>query len=202
MADFKIAHDETMGNEGGYANNPADAGGETYKGIARKFWGSWRGWVIIDRAIASLVKQPPYGTREYRNWTDHLNKQLAGLNSLQELVLAFYRVNFWDKYRLTEIQNQQVANWLYDHAVNGGGRGAMWMQEAAGVTADGDIGPKSVEAINAAIPADLLNKAREIAKNYRLAKVEKYPDQKQFLHSWLSRDGYNEAEIKQIIATA
>lgn len=38
MADFDKAHLEVMGNEGGYANNPVDAGGETYKGIARKFW--------------------------------------------------------------------------------------------------------------------------------------------------------------------
>lgn len=200
MAEFKIAHDETMGNEGGYANNPADAGGETYKGIARNYWGTWQGWAIIDRAKSAITKQPAYGTNSYWPWAQHVNKSLAALTRLQELVMQFYKVNFWDKYRCGEIDNQRVANWLYDHAVNGGARGAQWIQEALGLIVDGDIGPKSLAAINAADPDTLLLQAREVAKNFRLERVRKHPDQKQFLHSWLSRDGYNDAEIHEITA--
>ena len=42
MANFHIGHSVTMGNEGGYANNPADRGGETWMGISRKIGGLGR----------------------------------------------------------------------------------------------------------------------------------------------------------------
>ncbi|MDX2189374.1 MAG: glycosyl hydrolase 108 family protein [Bacteroidota bacterium] len=48
MATFEQALTKVLKNEGGYANNPSDPGGETYKGIARKIFGKWDGWVNID----------------------------------------------------------------------------------------------------------------------------------------------------------
>jgi lysozyme family protein len=201
MADFDKAHAKTMGNEGGFAHNPADAGGMTYKGIAREFWPTWQGWRGIDAALGNMVKMPRYGTEECRNWVKHLNSTLAGMPLLQKYVLDFYEANFWKAYSLGEIQNQEVAEWLYDHTVNAAARGVKWIQEAAGVTPDGGVGPITLAAINAADPKDLLEKAKGIAVAYRLAKVEKDPTQKQFLHSWLSRDGLTEEEIKAAIAT-
>ena len=47
-ASFKPAFDATMRNEGGYGNDPQDPGGETYRGIARKFHSKWEGWTTID----------------------------------------------------------------------------------------------------------------------------------------------------------
>lgn len=34
--------------EGGYANVPGDRGGETYRGISRKFHPQWDGWETLD----------------------------------------------------------------------------------------------------------------------------------------------------------
>jgi lysozyme family protein len=42
-----MKHVEEM--EGGWANNPADSGGETFRGIARNFHKSWPGWAIDRR---------------------------------------------------------------------------------------------------------------------------------------------------------
>lgn len=201
MADFFVAFEESMGNEGGFAHNPADAGGMTYKGIARNFWPKWGGWKYIDGAVDQLNRMPAYGTKEYLNWSRHLNKCLADINALQSLVKTFYKVNFWDTARLDEVQDQQVANWIFDHHVNGGARGIKWVQEAAGVTADGQIGPASIAAINAADPLTLLERARNIAGNYRLDKIKKDPTQRQFCAGWLKRDGFSETEIKEMIAT-
>ena len=50
MAQFEPAFEKTMKFEGGYANNPADRGGETYRGIARKIWPGWNGWPLVDAA--------------------------------------------------------------------------------------------------------------------------------------------------------
>ena len=35
-------------SEGGYANMEGDSGGETYKGISRKWFPKWEGLKIID----------------------------------------------------------------------------------------------------------------------------------------------------------
>lgn len=202
MADFNAAHNKMLGNEGGYANNPDDAGGETYKGISRRFWPQWGGWKYVDGVKANTVQPPERGTAAYQDYVAHLNRCLAGLAALQQLVVDFYKKNFWDKCRLGEVNDQAVADWLYDHAVNGGNRGVMWMQEAVGVKADGVVGPQTIRAINAVDPKALLDRVMDIAVAYRMAKVQDEPDQRQFLHSWLERDGLPEERIKQVMATA
>ncbi|WP_191966122.1 glycoside hydrolase family 108 protein [Oryzomonas japonica] len=199
MVDFTTVHATVISNEGGYANNPADAGGETYKGIARKFWPNWAGWKYVDGVKANTIPQPVHGTTAYRRYVSHLNECLAGLASLQQMVLDFYRRNFWDKYRLSEINDQSVATWLYDHVVNGGARGAMWLQEAAGVTADGKVGPATIAAINAADSVALLQDAEDVVAFYRLDRAAADPSQIQFLPSWLRRDGVSQEEITQVM---
>lgn len=200
MAVFEIAHEITMGNEGGFANNPDDVGGMTYKGIAIKYHPTWRGWQYVKNVLAASVNQPPYGSTEYRNWARYINKELANIPSLQKLVLEFYRANYWQANCLDLVESQTVANRMYDWAVNTGSRGNKWIQRALGITEDGSIGPKSIAAINAADPADLLSKAREHAKAHRFKVVEAKPSQKQFLTGWLRRDGFSDEEIKEMTA--
>lgn len=202
MFDFTTVHATVISNEGGYANNPADAGGETYKGISRKFWPNWAGWKYVDGVKANTIAQPAQGTTAYRSYVSRLNYCLAGLASLQQVVLDFYRRNFWDKYRLSEINDQSVAAWLYDHVVNGGAKGAMWLQEAAGVTADGKVGSATIAAINASDPVELLREAEDVAAFYRLDKAAADPSQVQFLPSWLRRDGVSAEEITQVMQAA
>lgn len=189
-------------NESGYANNPSDAGGETYNGIARKFWPNWGGWKYIDGVKANTAPQPIFGTAAYQKYAAYMNRCLAELTSLQQMILDFYRVNFWDKYRLSEVNDQAVAAWLYDHVVNGGACGAKWLQEAVGVAADGKVGPATIAAINAADPATLLQDAKDVAAFYRLDRAAADPSQIQFLPSWLRRDGVSVEEINQVMQAA
>lgn len=204
-ADFLIAHRETMGEEGGYANNPDDLGGPTYKGCAKNFFGKLPLWQLIDWHLSQVPPQPPYNWRKgspYREWVEKLNARLAADRDLQAKILSFYRVVFWNGHNIDQIRDQRVANWLYDHAVNGGGRGIGWMQTAAGVTADGDIGPKTIAAINAADPVALLNRAEDEAGVYRLKRAHDKPSQIQYLPSWLKRDGLSQQEIRQVMFAA
>jgi len=115
MADFHIAHKKTARNEGGYANDPADRGGETWKGIARKFHPNWPGWKIID---------------EYKIYKD-FKSRLARDEHLDKLLLEFYRVEFWNRIRGDEIRHQIVANSLYDSAVNMGVSQAIKLAQRA-----------------------------------------------------------------------
>lgn len=199
MATFEIARRITARFEGGYANNPADVGGETYKGIARNFHPQQSVWRFVDMAKSELGA-PTAGNRAA--WVRQLNANLEGIPALQTAVDEFYRANFWDRFKLTSIQEQSIANWIYDHAVNAGVRGIKWAQETAGVKIDGIIGYHSIEAINAMGPLKFLRKAEDVAAFYRLDRALDRPDQIQFLPSWLRRDGVSAEEIREVMAMA
>lgn len=175
MANFEIAEKITGGNEGGYANNPADTGGETWAGVSRNNFPTWTGWVIIDQ-----IK------RNYGKDARTINKHAFANTELKKSVSDFYKKNFWDVNKLDQFKDQQVANTVYDFGVNSGvGRAAKFLQEVLGVTVDGKIGPNTLKALNEgnqeAIHAKY-NCKREVA--YRSWAVG---NQAQFLKSWLSR---------------
>lgn len=181
MAKFEIAESITGRNEGGYANNPADTGGETYAGIARNHWPKWEGWNVIDHIKLQ------YG-RAAKTINYHASKHAV----LNKMISDFYKENFWNRNRLDTITDQQLANTVYDFGVNSGtGRAAKFLQQAANdtglvtLTVDGAVGPKTIAAINALNPLNVYtnyNRRRETF--YRsIAKG----NQAQFLKSWLSR---------------
>lgn len=101
MADFKIALSLTDKNEGKYDNDPKDLGGETYRGIARNYNKDWNGWIIIDSMKAR--KDFP--------------KCLDAVEELQQLVFLRYKAKEWNTIKGDEIENQAIANELYDQAV-------------------------------------------------------------------------------------
>lgn len=211
MADFPPAYAKTNSAEGGVSYNPADKGNTlvngvvtvpTYKGISPVYWPKWGGWKYISGVVAMLTPMPPHGTDAHVNWCRYLNRRLAELSVLQNLVLEFYRTNFWSANRLGEINDQSVAEWIYDHIVNAGARGIMWAQLAVNVTPDGGLGPKTMAAINAANPAELLERMSDIAGAFRLDRCHNSGGQLQFLTGWLRRDGQPENIIKMVHTAA
>jgi len=99
MAEFELAFKHTMGVEGGYSNLKADRGGETYKGISRRFHPSWKGWPIVERLREDRIR-------------------LAQDQDLQRLVRDFYKTKFWDVMDCDSISSQRVAEELFDTGVN------------------------------------------------------------------------------------
>jgi lysozyme family protein len=184
MAQFEVAYAKTSRNEGGYANNLKDRGGETFHGIARKFWPMWTGWVLIDAERSKF----PSDIHNSKNWKQ-VDKVLESVPRLKELVRSFYKANFWDDIEGDRINSQEVANTLYDWAVNSGeGSPAKAIQRIVGATPDGDIGPATAAKINAYVnQASLPGMLRE--KRVQLVKeiVKNDPSQSVFLDNWVSR---------------
>lgn len=146
MANFDKALKKILGSEGGYANDPDDPGRETYCGISRKFWPKWEGWEWID---AHKKNFGPIRT----------NEKIKGYELLKEIT-AFYYKYFWKPLKCDLIDNQSVAESLFDHAVNAGGKTAVRMlqreinlyaQTYESIAEDGLIGPKTIGALAAAI---------------------------------------------------
>ena len=78
MADFLTAYAPLARYEGGWCNDPADRGGETYAGIARNFFPAWPGWALIDAAAAR---------RESKVSTSKLNQFLTDLREFGHTVV-------------------------------------------------------------------------------------------------------------------
>ncbi len=186
MAKFEIAENIPGINEGGYANNARDRGGETYAGIARKFWGKWIGWKYIDQYKLDYEKAKNSGKTKLTlaQWVNASAKVLG--QPVRELVVSFYKQNFWELNNLSQFKDQQLANSIYDFGVNSGkGRAVQFLEQLFGVKKDGIMDSKVIQLANDADPEQILtayNKAREIF--YRSIAVG---DQAQFLKSWLSR---------------
>lgn len=165
MANYLSAIKKTLQFEGGYANVPGDGGGETYRGISRVYHPDWRGWAVVDRKK---------------------RKQGEIIAMLEQDVIDFYRAQYWDKIRLDEVCNDDVAGFVFDWYINSGTSGIKMIQRAVGVADDGIIGNKTIAAINnynGGIAG--LKKQREAF--YR-AIVANNPSQKKFLTGWLNRN--------------
>jgi lysozyme family protein len=131
MAEFKPAYHRTAKSEGGWNHVAGDRGGETYKGIARKFWPEWPGWKLVD--AAKPLK----------------HNQVIKSSALDQLVMDFYKKNFWDPVQGDQLRFQDFANELYDMAVNSGTSTAIkTAQKAAGIAVTGKIDSLTLAKFN------------------------------------------------------
>jgi len=177
MADFNISYKHTAINEGGYANHPKDKGGETYAGVSRKNWPNWGGWRFIDG-----IKQQ-HGTT-----AAIINKYADASEIVHNLVLEFYKTNFWYPLNLNLVNDQQLANNVYDFAVNAGvTTAAKRLQRAAGVKYDGIIGNKTILAVNSQPAKKLYDAFNDFRKAYYDNIIANNPSQAVFKNSWYSR---------------
>jgi lysozyme family protein len=164
MADFIPAFEKMLKDEGGYqlTTLAGDTGGMTYAGIARNPNPQWEGWPLVDR------------------------KEFGG--ALTTMVRNFYRTHFWDRIRGDEIQNQEIAESIFNFGVNAGvGMAAKLAQLVVGATPDGGIGAKTVELLNKCDGASF-------KKDYAIAKITRYVEicnrdkvQDRFLRGWINR---------------
>jgi lysozyme family protein len=112
-------------HEGGFVNHPKDPGGMTNLGVTRSAWEAYLNRDVTEAEMRALTP---------------------------EMVKPFYKAMYWDKIKGDQLPSG-VDYAAYDLAVNSGtGRAAKYLQEIAGVFADGVIGPKSIEAIKVCDP--------------------------------------------------
>lgn len=104
MANFQTAWNITKQNESGYSNDPNDIGGETYRGISRKYNPNWIGWVTIDGIKKTGAKIPTNFTQP----------------NLDKYANDFYQSIHWKAILGSLIKDQDTANILFDQAVIGG----------------------------------------------------------------------------------
>lgn len=151
-----------LAQEGGYVNNPADRGGATNLGITQRNYSAWlhsKGQSFRDVALMTVTEA-------------------------KSVYLDF----FW-----TPSKCMSMPDWLrhfyFDTVVNSGApRAAKIVQEAAGVLADGRVGPKTLAAVNEFDSELLLSRAINIRFRFFGEIVARDKSQLQFIAGWMARN--------------
>lgn len=158
--------------EGGYVNNPNDPGGATNKGITQAVYNAW----------LATTGQP--------------GKPVKDITDAE--VAQIYHDNYWRDSKAMNFATERpdLALVHFDAAVNCGiVQAAKFLQRAVGVPDDGQIGPKTIDAVRQC--------NEKIAVNYYLCqRFEFYtritmrkPTLREFLRGWVSRIDHLRKEV-------
>lgn len=102
-----------------------------------------------------------------------------------------YTRRYWLPAHCDQLETQalpRLAALHFDSVVNHGvGRGAVFLQRAAGVTADGDIGPATLAAAQSKGDVAMCNAVCDIRAQYYRDIVAKDATQGKYLNGWLRR---------------
>lgn len=169
MSSFDIAYKNTLTHEGGYvspeiAASISDPGGETYKGITRRYHPTWKGWGLID------IYKSKNSAWQYYNKTRYFGLPHGSFidnATIDQLHKDYMKVNFWDVNKLSLFKNQSLANYVYDIGYGSGpGTAAKSLQTVLGVEADGKIGNVTIAKLNSVNQELVFNKLKEFRQSW------------------------------------
>jgi lysozyme family protein len=170
---FEDRVNHVLNSEGGFVNDPIDRGGPTNRGI------SWDVWV--ENAQSILGKQPTLSNLENLSADD---------------AKTIYKVKFWDKIYLDDIEDGDLRWLLFDFYVNSGGNAIIVLQKELNkmghsLSIDGVMGPNTINAINSSNIIGLYNNFKEGRRTFYEKLVQKDIDRYLKKHP-----GANENELR------
>jgi lysozyme family protein len=152
--------------EGGFVNDPDDAGGATNKGVTLEAW-----------------RQMGYDKDgDYDIDVDDL--RLLTAQDVRDRVLV---PGYWNRWRADQINDQKIANVLVDWLWCSGAHGIKIPQGLLSLKPDGVVGPVTLNAVNRYDPKALLGMLIEARLIFVQNIVRRNPSQKKFLKGWTNR---------------
>ncbi len=161
MDPFETALAFTLKEEGGFTDNPKDHGGATNQGITQA---------------------------TYDQWCDSRKRTHGDVRTIPDQdVKDIYRGRYWLAGHCADLP-LALGVCHFDWCVNHGVGGAIkTLQQTAGVTTDGVVGPKTLAALRAQDPETLWRRYEGLRRDWYRAWVGAHEDQAVFLKGWLAR---------------
>ncbi len=174
---FEQALAHVLEREGGWSNDPHDAGGPTNYGITLADFARFKALPIRSNNRARLIKQL---------------KQIS-----QDDVHSIYLQAYWRPSRSAQLP-PALALMHFDASVNHGLDGAArLLQRAVGVDIDGEIGPRTLAAARGQPAARVLQRYAEL----RRRRYRSLPHFWRFGRGWLRRVDLTLDRAHQLLAT-
>lgn len=169
MANFLEAYNKMIVWEGGFVDDPSDAGGFTYRGLTKKNNPNWAGWHIVEKNMP--LKRG----------------QVIKDDRLEGMVQAHYLNHYWYRVQADKVNNQAIATFLFDWYVNSGYHAIKALQKVVGVAPDGIMGPQTLAAVNGGCQEEIFNQFKKLRENFYRNIVKNTTSQAKFLTGWLNR---------------
>lgn len=152
--------DHILEVEGGYVKDPDDRGGCTKYGITRETLSEWRGYDCSCHEVDVLTEP------EAR---------------------AIYRDRYIERPRFDDLPSRLQPLMVDSGVQHGPDQASKWLQEAAGVKADGVVGPVTLEAVRDANIDGLYRQVLAKRIRYYFAIIANDPPQAKFANGWANR---------------
>lgn len=176
-----------------YTNDPEDPGGETFSGISRRYFPEWNGWKIVDEYFGSR-------RRPKKEHLVHFGDEKTKDN-LRLLANKQYREQFWNRIQGHALENQKLANAVFQCAVNlGVHRAVRYLQRGLNIVGgrqrytrlieDGLVGPKTITEIQRKDEKELELIAMLVLQfqtQHYLNRYERTATAKKYIKGWLNR---------------
>jgi len=166
-SNFEDSLARVLASEGGYVNHKEDPGGMTNLGCTKAVWEEFVGHPVSEADMRGLTP---------------------------DMVAPLYKRKYWDKVA-GDLLPKGLDYAVFDAAINSGpGRAAKWLQEVVGVTADGAIGPKTLDVVSTYPVQFLISQYNDT----RLQFLESLPHWSVFGKGWGNRVSHVQSVASQL----
>lgn len=188
MVFYSIYNAVILGEEKGYSNHGQDAGGETYRGISRKYHAGLSIWSVVDQTKIECTENGKLNVRK-------LNRILADNENLQIEICEFYKSEYYLKRGIDKIENDGIAKKVFSYEVNARpGVGRKALQAGINIAGretlkiDGKIGPATIRALNRAIKKNNINQSiiLKVINGYYFMHIWNSPAARPFLRGLIN----------------
>jgi len=165
MAKVELFAPKILAYEGGYVDDPTDRGGATNMGITLSTW-----------------KKVGYD----KDGDGDIDANDIRLLSKADAITVL-KLNYWNRWRADQINNQSIAEILVDWLWGSGKWGITIPQRLLKVPEDGIVGPSTLYAVNSSNQRGLHAAIFQARVSFIRDLVNNHPEQNKFFNGWMNR---------------